>query len=684
MKISKYVLTLLLMCLGFPVLVISQSTIIAQWYISGLPTNWYYQKDVFAFKTISGNDYTGYLDTNIVDKKIYWSDSRTKAVEIYFKATATPNDVFTQIQSISLSGQIEFFYPIITKDTNLLGNEQKWRMADDLLLVTFENAFLSDASIDSFALAWGLDRFYTPSPLLPSGGRYTYVFKINSDGGVSSSASDFISVAKQAYLQNIGFVKEATPNLSISMPCGEVDSNNLVFKTYSNLATCPTNDPNFNDEWNIENLGFQSSFSSNNSLVGADANICGCWAQGLTGQGIRIGVMSAGDFGMVHPDIGSQITQAYDCFSGPCSVVLQQPYPTGIGSTLFTVFSGQQIVGISAAKSNNSYGIAGITSNASTYVYQIGYMNPILTSDIVAAFHQALLDNVHLLTLNFYYTVQDPIISNEINNHRQFGRVINESSFGTIIIASSGTYLDDIGYTVATTYPAAEIFDNVIGVIPSNPEDEIVTKYDGWQVTLAGSTTDRQYNVYCGFGFDIAAPSVSLPFPAAVGYGPPYQITIRDDGSAMECSLGTVTGIAALLLESNPLISCNDFQNIIRNGAEKVTYSYINGQSTEFSYGRINCGNSLNMMSTAIFPTNTDAKFLWHREDDKIVITHKEVNKNEICNIALIDITGRVMREESFTNMDIFTLNNINIPSGVYMIRLLEGTTKYSTWKIIW
>lgn len=126
--------------------------------------------------------------------------------------------------------------------------------------------------------------------------------------------------------------------------------------------TPPTNDPLYNEQWNLNNTGQVGG------TPGADVNVLPVWAQGYTGQGITVGVVDSGVY-YPHPDLAANYNPSlsYDYFENilnaePPLGPLLQPFASGAQAGEDS--HGTEVAGIIAGTGANGTGTLGEAPNA--------------------------------------------------------------------------------------------------------------------------------------------------------------------------------------------------------------------------------------------------------------------------------------------------------------------------------
>ncbi|GAB4410727.1 MAG: hypothetical protein OHK0039_15290 [Bacteroidia bacterium] len=565
-------------------------------------------------------------------------------------------------------------YLTITRDTLQPYGEEEWFVLDNLLLVNFAVPYPTSQQLSDFMSNYGLLLYSAPSSALPLNTdsiSYTYVFEIVLPGSVVSAAY-FLDLA-QGMIENDGdFVHTAEPNIVNFRLDPEVTATEAAFDgTLSEMHTCPTDDPLYSEMNHIKNVGFNVPYTQPgqfpgmaNGIAGADAAICECWAQGYHGTGIKVGVIGSRDFCLTHPDMSSRFDPnlRWDCTGGACVPLANSTTVVGI--------SGMRMAGLIAAEANNQTGTVGVAPEAIIVPYKIGN-NYSSTVSLVEALKQALIDQVDVLVTDFFNPVFSQSVRDEMLKHFQNGRNIAGNKYGTVIIAPAGFTNDPVGSTAGFHPAATVVFDRdvvyePISVIASNRFDQLCTEeiYVGTQKYALPSHYGSQY--------DVAAPGPRMPAPndlAGVGGTPTYTWAFQPHTDAVS----TVAGIAAMLLEKDPNQTAMDVRAKVIQGTEQVGgYAYPGGVSVELGFGRVHCGNSLNLITTSIGPQaglqNLEVAYLsahWR-------ISYESPARGgqlQLCNLV-----GQVLeRQTLMPGLSASDWHHAHLAPGLYLLQLRDG-----------
>lgn len=620
---------------------------------------WYIQKDVFSFRLQNGLEYSNSeTDMSVVDSTYQRKNSTRKMNLLEFRPNTNENQREIEKGRPRNQPNFECEFLVLTKDKLAPKSDNKWKTSDDIILVLFKNAGISNSEVAQFMSRNDLVPYHTPSNNLPSQGNWTYAFRIRTD---RCGQTNSIKKAKEIFENESEIVKLCTPNLKVYEAfCDESYE-------YSNLYDAP------NALWWIDNNGGQV----HNSYFGdldADVDLCECWQAGYSGNGVKVGVIDTRGFEYDHEDMQNVFTSGWNAVDNVS--FNNNVYEDGYES----IGHGMVISGLIAANKNNA-GTIGAAYNSNIY--------PVLSAGeilhMIIGVQKSVEANCDVVNMSFgldfdsedYTPEKEEILHNEITQASSFGRYKAETQtyYGIVFVAATGndkrnfipingsdTYM--AGYR---TSPAG--YDEVIGVGNSNIYDrhEFITTTNGAHGGPRG-----------GEWYEVAAPGsllISTDLKGAVGYSPTdYTLSNLYTVSGTSLSAPLVSGIVAILLEKNPFLTWQEIRQAIVDGAEKVhpelyDYNYYPdypGVSNQMYYGRASCINSLNLIdasTVSVFENSifdgliVKDKTLSNQSDDKLIIEIRDIQAKLISKIELDSKTD-------------FTLNDYN--QGLYLVSVFD------------
>ena len=332
--------------------------------------------------------------------------------------------------------------------------------------------------------------------------------------------------------------------------------NNITEPTNQiNNLVC-SNDPKFNDLWNISNTGQLGG------VAGVDMKVCEAW-NFSTGNGIKIAVLDSG-IKKTNIDLVNNI--------------LPYSYSTSTQSqpSNYYWFHGTIVAGIIAAEKDNNILGTGVSPDSKLIdISWANLQNPLADLHLSYGINWAWQNGADVINNSWGGPYPSSFINDAINNALNFGR----NGKGAIMIFSAGNGNSDLPY-----YPTYDNTDVIaVGAINRNGNRSSYSNY--------------------GNRIDVIAPADGL------------KSTANEDswtsmgGTSSACP--NVTGVASLILEVNPCLSYLDVKNIIEMTCQKIgNYSYsnytnrINGTwNYEMGYGLPNANLAV-QMALNIYNTN--------------------------------------------------------------------------------
>lgn len=151
-----------------------------------------------------------------------------------------------------------------------------------------------------------------------------------------------------------GHVTQAADSVTVQASNGGSSSTSVV-KVVLNF------DPLLTNQWHIQNVG-QDAFASVLPISGNDINVASVWASGITGKGIKVGVVDTG-LEIKHEDLAANVDKAHSI-----------NFLTGTNDPTASVVGfdhGTAVAGIIGAVAFNGVGGRGIAYNATLRGYNL-------------------------------------------------------------------------------------------------------------------------------------------------------------------------------------------------------------------------------------------------------------------------------------------------------------------------
>ena len=409
---------------------------------------------------------------------------------------------------------------------------------------------------------------------------------------------------------------------------GYVDS--TTGKIDINLKT----DPLYKYQWHLDNTG-QKSFATNAGTSGADMNVDGAIAAGKTGVGIIVAVVDSG-LEIAHEDIvDNVVTNGSYNFANSTN----DPSPTGTAQD-----HGTMVTGIIAAKGWNNKGVRGVAPNASIKAFNmiLNGDTGTIANEVLALGAMSLASDVSVFNMSYggydaaYYSDETALtyVRSELEDQMIAGTSnLRNSKGASYVIASGNDYYkvdqsQDVSdppniFTFCGTGANAgtfkigcwdAIFDNVwvmpyfIGVGALNAENikstystpgaslwisapggefgsnadviscalcshkPAITTIDRSSCTKGANSSDSVYNISNAFN--------DYRTPHSENLNCNYTNVMNGTSSAAP----NVSGVIALMLETNPALTWRDVKHILATTAVQVDSSFSASKINDIDY----------------------------------------------------------------------------------------------------
>ncbi|MGH7135376.1 MAG: Ig-like domain-containing protein [Pirellulales bacterium] len=389
----------------------------------------------------------------------------------------------------------------------------------------------------------------------------------------------------------------------------------------------PTNDPLYQEQWNLNNTG------QTGGTPGADVNVLPAWQAGYTGKGVTVGVVDSGVY-YDHPDLAANYNASlsYDYFENvpnaepPLGPLLD---PIAPGAQSGEDSHGTMVAGIIAGNGANGTGTLGEAPDATIASERIGFIDP--SGDLTQG--------------------GDPVVASAFTNHNQQIDVFSNSwgyppsGFFSGIqgppdpLTIAAMQKDDLGLPQANPpIPAGRnglgnIFvfaagngGNQYGVQNTNDEAETASRF---AITVAALGDDGKAALYSAKGASVlvsapgghdgqGAPDENgIPSSSVLrvadstqpsGYN--YEATYTDNGTygmnGTSAATPGVSGVVALMLQANPNLSWRDVQQILAESATKNDPTDTGNGTTDIGWFNNGYGYT---SDGAIVPVNSQGNY---------------------------------------------------------------------------
>jgi hypothetical protein len=287
----------------------------------------------------------------------------------------------------------------------------------------------------------------------------------------------------------------------------------LTFLAASAVAGTPfvPNDPYYSLQWNLDK-------QATGAVV--DAGVAGAWADGWTGQGVRIGIVDASLFQTTHADLAGNYSSEFD---------LYQYNPSGDGGKHSTA-----VAGIAAARGGNGIGVAGAAPNARLSALSVNYSSSSYDASVAQAVRYR---NDAIQIKNYSFGLNGSTSPSAFTSQPQTAQALAESdAAGTINVRCAHNTRENANKFGDKNLPS----QIVVGAVGSNGTFSDYSNYGANLTVCAPSSTNG------GLGIT----TTDLTGGAGYNGGPDTDYTSTFSGTSAATPL--VSGILALAKEAQP------------------------------------------------------------------------------------------------------------------------------------
>lgn len=539
--------------------------------------------------------------------------------KILFTASSSFQERLDVKNDVRLHEHFAMELPALTRKPANDHDAQKWYYSIDQVHLAFKSTSPDSSDISNIENTFDVTLFHEPHSSLPAAGNssWTYSFKLN-EGCKSRNA---MSVANEIAQNEASTIAFAEPFIEPSF----------------NVST--TNDTYYDDLWHIENRGSFKCLGQDPPGFGtadADCAIDDAWAEGYSGDGIKIAVIDKSIYLGNHPDLQNTYVNPRDYIDNDSDVT------TSNFTDPRSRPHGQACAGLIAANGNNNKGVIGVAYDAKIIPITSYYGSAHL------GLQYALKVDADIVNCSWaWYGNYKQAIINDLKKCKSNGR----NGKGMVIVCSAGNENFNNDTLIEKSFPA--IRPEVIAVIGSEPDDYKMSPDANKEGNYWGA-----WGSDYGSQMDVAAPcthlkttnlSLTTGYDEFVDYCDTSNfISNYTYFSGTSAAAPIVCGIAALMLDANPNLTSNQLQDALESTADEVRYNYgTNGKSQKLGHGRVNAFEavkratdiaSISEINAAnnrliIYPNPTHASYM----------LNVKAHNMQIERLVVFDINGKVV-----------------------------------------
>lgn len=481
-----------------------------------------------------------------------------------------------------------------------------------------------------------------------------------------ASATNTKIIGENQFVSGLYKLRATKNSLALPFELSEYFMKNGNFRyaqpNYHFSPKVATDDPRYNRQWNLENVGGPQQF---NGTPGADMSVVEAWEISRGSADIIVAILDSG-VDTLHQDLMANLLPGYDACQDQNSNTKGYPTPNYDEDG-----HGTCCAGIACAIADNQEGIAGVAPNCKIipvrifYYVQLGTSGdpiPWSTSEFfsnginwqwqvgnadVSSNSWGVPDNFLAL-----FPGQDSIVNEAINQAVNSGR----NGKGLPVLHSSGN--DGLTDTIPI-WPART--DIVISVNATSMCDE-------WKSNTS-CDNETWWGGNWGTGLDISAPGVKIPatdMKGINGFSSSGDYYNTFNGTSSACP--NAAGVMALILSVRPELTADQTRFILESTCDTVgDYDYsTSGPSGPWSkklgHGRVNAKRAVEKARDfVIVPPSTEiGAYIYYNSDNGQTYLHYNVANNGKVVIEWFDINGAKT----------LLIDDNNHPSGVHEITI--------------
>lgn len=441
-------------------------------------------------------------------------------------------------------------------------------------------------------------------------------------------------------------------------------TNQLLDISFDHLhkAQLVPNDPNFPDQWALDNDSVTAEMNFNEpAVVDADIDMPTAWDCGQGDSNVVVAVVGTGIL-RTHPEFNGRIWQNKNEILGDNVDNDANGYiDDNEGWDFFqndndpndTDGHETSIASIIGANGNNSDGISGVDWQCKLMAVRVAEQTGTVTALTLAeGLAYAVNNGANVINFSASFPQNDTTIRNAI-----YHAYTNDIVFVAAIGNSNGNF---------DFYPAA--YDDSVGVfaVGATSADDSRTAIN----TMAGSTYSTN--------LDVVAPGNNI-------LSLDHQLNIVVNGGTSEATAHT-SGLVALLRGQDSTLSSDSVISMIKMTAEDqvgLASEDTPGFDIFHGHGRINAGAALCLANQHWTPLPNNAKLeVFPNPTTATIQVELRGIRFKKLQVRVYDATGRIVYHEFFTSVQDF---EIPLPDslGIYLVEFLIDGKYQATHRIV-